>query len=295
MAALFLALIAFTGACAWESVESLIYIHWPEVEQHRLVGSIISTLDLIELCLLAGFLPLFGVLIVLALRGSTWQVPLPTGLARKRWIFRTSFILNSLFLMLIPAFASFGFWASSLTRRSGEDAKVYFLYDEGIPVPRWGYAMGLCRIALQSERNWGRSNVVLDHLTKETLRVALKAGKVLILATHGEDGYAATYYSPEMLGIWPAEKGTRDEVTSPHFLRIGIQKKDGKWTQLENVSVNSDLELAYIFACHAGRRAAQWQEHLAPAQVITYDRFSTVWDHAIWFAFTGPSEIKKIR
>ena len=66
-------------------------------------------------------------------------------------------------------------------------------------------------------------------------------------------------------------------------------------SNLENLSVNRDLKLAYIFACHGGTKASEWQEHLAPAQVVVYNRFSTVWDHAIWFAFTGPSELKNLK
>jgi len=45
----------------------------------------------------------------------------------------------------------------------------------------------------------------------------------------------------------------------------------------ENAPVSSQLQLAYIFACDGGKKASQWEEHLAPAQVITYNRASTVW------------------
>src|SRR5262249_54171231 len=123
----------------------------------------------------------------------------------------------------------------------------------------------------------------------------LKSGRVLILATHGEGGCAATYYSPQVMGVWPADSGARDETKSPHFLRIGFRGADDKWRRVENLSVNGDLQLAYIFACHAGTKAAQWQEHLAPARVVTYNRFSTVWDHAAWFALTGPEELKNLK
>jgi len=135
----------------------------------------------------------------------------------------------------------------------------------------------------------------LWHCSRETLRLALQCGRVLILATHGDNGHAVTCYAPEVLGVWPAEIGAIDETKSLHFLRIGIRGADSKWSNLENVSVNPDLKLAYIFACHGGTKACQWQEHLAPAQVVVYNRFSTVWDHAIWFAFTGPSELKNLK
>ena len=295
LAGFFLMVIVFAGACAWEGVECLIAIKFPRLEADRGLGFIFSALDYLEFFLLLAFLPLFAMLVGLALSGSTWKVPLLARLTRKRWPLRVAFILNSSALLAIPFIAIFAFWSLSLTQRSSEDAKVYFLYDDGIPVPRWGYAMGLSRLALQAQRNWGKQSTVLDRLTKETLRTALGSGKVLILATHGEDGYAATYYAPEVLGIWPADSGAMDGTASPRFLRLSVRGADNKWSKSENVGVNSQLQLAYIFACHAGKRAAQWQEHLAPARVVTYNRFSTVWDHAVWFAFTGPSELKQVR
>jgi hypothetical protein len=53
--------------------------------------------------------------------------------------------------------------------------------------------------------------------------------------------------------------------------------------------------VAYIFACNAGKKASQWEEHLSPARVVTYNRLSTVFDHAVWFAFSGPSQLKQLR
>ena len=59
------------------------------------------------------------------------------------------------------------------------------------------------------------------------------------------------------------------------------------------VPVNRGLQLAYIFACNGGAKAAEWREHLFPAEVVAYDRVSTVWDHAFWFALTGPARLKE--
>jgi hypothetical protein len=132
-------------------------------------------------------------------------------------------------------------------------------------------------------------------LNKQTLRRALADGKVVILATHGDDGYACTYYAPEKIGIGPPDTGTVDENKSSRFLRVSVLGPDNKWSKSENAVVSSHLQLAYIFACDGGKRASQWQEHLAPAQVITYNRASTVWDHACWFAITGPAQLKKLQ
>jgi hypothetical protein len=295
LAGFFLLLVVLLAAGAFESAECFFLINFPRPGEIRILSIIWTTLDYIELFALAAFLPLWAVLIGLAVVGSDWLMPLLSWVSRKSWQVRIAFVTNLTALVLIPLVGAFAIWASSLTRRSNENGKVYFLYDEGIVVPRWGYAMGLYRIALQADRNWGMGSTILDHLTRETLRVALANGHVVILATHGEAGRAVTYFAPEMLGVWPADNGLTDETNSRHFLRIGALQADNKWARQENVSVNTHLQLAYVFACNAGDRASQWQEHLAPAQVVTYNRLSTVWDHALWFAFTGPAELIKLR
>jgi hypothetical protein len=155
--------------------------------------------------------------------------------------------------------------------------------------------LGLYRISLQARRNWGKGSTVLDRLNKNTLRTALASGRVVILATHGDAGYVATYFAPEVLGVWPPDSGVTDETKSAHFLRMAVRGTDNKWGMSENVKVSNQLQLAYIFGCNAGNKASQWREHLAPAQVVTYNRLSTVFDHALWFAFTGPSQLETLR
>ena len=297
LAAFFLLLILFLADCIFECAQCFVLVQFPGLEQPLVArfGSLLPYLDDAELLVIAALLALWAALLGLALAGSTRQVPLLKRLSMKPWPLRISFFANSMLLTLIPFVSIFALWATSLTRRSVEDAKVYFLYEEGIAVPRWGYALGLYRISLQAQRNWGRGSTVLDRLNRQTLRTALASGRVVILATHGDAGYASTYFAPEVLGVWPADNGATDETKSTHFLRIGTLGVDNKWGRSENVKVNDKLQLAYVFACNAGKKASQWEEHLAPARVITYNRLSTVFDHAVWFALTGPSQLKQLR
>ena len=161
--------------------------------------------------------------------------------------------------------------------------------------PRWGFGLGLYRVSWQAQRNWGKGSTVLDHLTKENLRAALANGRVVILATHGEDGYACAYYAADKLCVGPPASGATDEMKSSRFLRISVLGADYKPGGWENMAVNRELRLAYLFACNSGKKASQWEEHLAPAQVIMYNRVSTILDHGLWFAFTGPAQLKKLR
>jgi hypothetical protein len=231
-------------------------------------------------------------LIGLALAGSSRQLPLLKQLARKRWIVRFSFLVNSVALALLPLVVVLAFHATSLTCKSRESAAVYFLYDEGIPVPRWGYALGMYRVSLQAQQNWGPGCTVLDRLNKETLRVALANGKVVILATHGGKGYIGTFFAPEKLCVSPSATGATDEKIGARFLRMSILSAEGKFSAWENVAASSKLELVYLFGCDTGKKTAEWKEHLSPARVITYNRPSTLIDHGIWFAWTGPAQLK---
>jgi hypothetical protein len=227
-----------------------------------------------------------------ALRGSVRPAPLVGRLAARRSIVRVAFAGNCLGLAAIPVCAVLALHATSLTRTNGETpAAVYFLYDEGIPVPRWGYALGMYRVSLQAQRNWGKGNIVLDRLNKETLRAGMMHGRVVILATHGGDGYAATWYAPEKLGVFPP--GT-DAKEGARFVRTSVLGPDNKWSDMEIVAAHDDLGLVYIFGCDVGKKASQWQKHLAPARVITYDRWSSVFDHAVWFGVTGPGLLKRL-
>ena len=145
---------------------------------------------------------------------------------------------------------------------------------------------------------------MLDRLTQGTLRTALTSGKIVILATHGGGGYAGTYCSPETLIVGPPPLGATDEMGRRQFLQASIlpydwehwnRLREGKWDRWENVPVGSQVQLVYLFACDGGKKASEWQEHLAPARVISYNRTSAVWDHAWWFAFNGPPQLKSLK
>lgn len=240
-------------------------------------------------------LALWITMIGAALIGSAWQVPFLKRLTHRSWVIRFSFFANSLLLALVPLAAVLALYATSMTRRSSEGAAVYFLYDEGIPCPRWAYALGIWRISLQAEENWGKGCTVLDRLTKETLRTALASGKVVILATHGTQGFILTT-APERLAIGPGKVGSLDEGGNSRFLRTSVLAANYTLGKPEDVPVSSNLQLAYVFGCYAGIHPGAWEGRLAPTKVITYNRLSSVfWDHALWFAFTGPTQLKGLK
>ena len=304
MAAFFLLKLALVVFVVADVAATMLAVFFPDLERHFPRNWEWYVTGVTGLPIVALFV-LWLWLLRLAFAGSMRQVMLLKRLTQRSWIVRLSFLANCFVLSLIPIVVALAFHATSLTRTSHEGAAaVYFLYDEGIPVPRWAYALGLYRVSLQAQRNWGAGCTVLDRLNKETLRAAFAHGKVVMLATHGGEGYACTYYAAETLCVGPPTPGATNEVNGSRFLRSCVlpydweswkRLKEEKWEKWDDVGVNSELRLVYIFACDAGKRASQWEEHLAPAQVITYNRPSTVLDHGLWFAFTGQKQLKVLQ
>lgn len=297
MVALFLFATWVVVAVSIDISKFLILIWFPDLD---------SKLDQLEFCVtyvlllaLGVFMVLWSALLALALAGSSRKLPVIRRLTGLHWMFRFSSMANRILLALIPMVGVLTWHAASLTRRCGDSGAVYFLYDDGIPVPRWSYALGLYRISLQARRNWGGGSVVLDRLDPENLRSAMAHGKVVILATHGEKGfaYAINKVVPRIgagtLCVAPPDPGATDQMNRSQFLRLAVLGADNNWSNAGNVTVGDQLRIAYVFACDAGIKASQWKEHLSPAQVIMYNRTSTLYDHAWWFAFTGPALLRK--
>ncbi len=296
MAVWFCLISTFFGFFLFDTATALFFLLFPQVAQN-LIETWAPYLRFIDYALLLPVIALavFWITpVVFALCGSTRPLPLQKQLARRLWIIRFSLVSNLLALASVPIVAAFGIHAAARAQASRDGAAVYFLYDEGVGVPRWAFALGMYRITLQADRNWGKASTVVDHLNQDTLRAALASGRVVILATHGEKGYAVTYFAPKCLCVAAPDTGAANEIGSRHFLRMKLLQPEDKGGGWENVTANPNLKLAYLFACHGGARAAQWEEHLSPAKVVTYNRISTIYDHAWWFAITGPKLLEQM-
>lgn len=299
MAGFALFLVWFLGTLLFDATEWITFMYFPNFGVRPAWRVYV---DYVPWLLFAGLVLMWLLLIGFAVAGSTRQIRFLHALTRRPAVVRLSLIVNTLVLAVIPIVALIALHGVSLTQKNRDGAAVYFLFDEGIPIPRTGYALGLYRLSLEAQRNWGAGSIVLDRLNKETLRTALAYGKVVIFATHGADGYAGTYCAPQTLCIGPPDAGDTNQINNSRFLRTCVlpddyeswtRLKEGKWDQWENIDVNSGLRLMYIFGCDAGKKG--WKEHLAPARVVTYDRTSSAFDHVLWFALTGPAELRKVR
>ncbi|MGA2661980.1 MAG: hypothetical protein ABSH34_31255 [Verrucomicrobiota bacterium] len=104
-----------------------------------------------------------------------------------------------------------------------------------------------------ANQRWGSGSVIVAPISRQALGEALAHGKVVYLATHGESGPLVH----------------RDGAFTPQDVAQGMR-------------VGKELRLVYLAACHGGDLADQSRAVLAPAEVVSYPRFSAYLEHAYW-------------
>ena len=151
---------------------------------------------------------------------------------------------------------------SALASAEPLPAQAYMLYDDMGWVPRWVYALGFYRVTRAANARWGAGASVVAPLTEESLVAALREGCFVFIASHGdEDGFF-----------------NRERWFTP--------------ADVAAVTRGPDLSLVYITGCDTGRQARQWEEALAPAATLTFDRISATLEHAAWLWLRGPTAVR---
>jgi hypothetical protein len=116
---------------------------------------------------------------------------------------------------------------------------------------------------------------VVAPLDEHHLRLALCHGRLVFLACHGQDGDIVTptlWVAPAIIPGPEIKETPRHVYASAHDGTNG----PGPWTVLE---AGEGLRFVYNAACDSGRKADQWERGLAPAEVKTFDRLTTVAEH----------------
>jgi len=205
-------------------------------------------LVLIALCLAASAA---GILI--AAGGSRRRIPLVAKLGDWKSSFRIGVFGGSSLALVTLGLATLAIIAPNYARPlEGKPAALYVLYDE-TQAPRWVVTLLAFPMNHAANHRWGSGSVIVAPINRHSLREALAHGKVVYLATHGENG--------------------------PMLYREGSL---GPQDVAQGMAVGSDLRLVYLAACHGGDMADQWKKVLAPAEVISYPRFSAHLEHAYW-------------
>ena len=245
-------------------------------------------LALIPPALVAGTAWLLGVIV--ALCGSTWDVLLVGPVARRRFGVRlalTAGVLTWVGVVLLGALA----WHACALARDEGPAPVYVLVDKlGAEkyIPQWAVKLAAYRLSLAATARWGSGSIVVAPLNERSLREAMAHGRLVMLWCHGSsgrfsmpDGYvgATPFFGPlpgRCLYLWRPDPAT------------GIDLED-------TIPLGEELQYVYCSACNAGEAAPAWQERLAPAQIVTFNRISGGLEHVFWVWFDAPALLPAIR
>jgi len=197
-----------------------------------------------------------------ALLGREAYLPVVWRLARRdgllRWASRAWIGIYVAVISLVLFIA----YAGTKVRQDPAPAKVYLLYEDAKVMPRWLFTLGNYRLARAAEDRFGPGQAVMLRLTRESLLRALREGTFIFLGSHG--------------------------------MKQGILMPDG-FFELEDVpagGVNTALQFVYMSGCDQG---SGWREAFAPAEVLTFDRLTTVAEHVWWMWFDGPRVVRALK
>lgn len=226
-------------------------------ERYHLEGHLLNASRKLFLCWCVFWL--FG--LGLALLGTCRELPLVWRLAGWPRLCRATAILLLGFYGFGIVAAGLALHARALVRDRGEPARAYCLYHDNGMVPSWVFALGFYRVALAADARWGGHAAVMLPLNRYTLERALAEGTFVFIGSHG--------------------------VRSGLLMDHGFLKPE----DVAQMPKSPELSFVYLAGCDSGASRDGWTQVLAPASVVTFDRLTSVLEHAIWLWFTGPARI----
>jgi uncharacterized membrane protein len=224
-----------------------------------------------------------------ALVGSRRTLPMIGRLARRRALLRVAFVGNVVMLTAAVLITVLAVHASSMTRDDDEPAAVYMLYDDMGVIPRWVMNLGFYRMSIAANERWGPGSVVVAPLDEYHLRLALRHGRILILACHGVEG---DIISPRLLIVPPPLADTGKPA--PRGLNLTNVDSDDHYGPWKFIEAEQNLRFVYVSACDGGDKAREWEQALAPAEVKTFGRLSAVAEHVVWLWSDGPRRVREV-
>ncbi len=200
----------------------------------------------------------------LALFGSTRHMPIVAFIASRRGLRGTAMavfvVLYGAAALTVPVAAH----ASLLIRTDERPGEVLLLYEDIGKFPRFLFALGFYNISRTANARWGDGSVVALRLTEEAIQRAVKEGRFVFIGSHGRAQgllLKTGYVSPE---------------------------------DVKAMGAKSQLQYVYLTSCDSGAQKEAWEDAFAPAEVITYDRYTAVVEHAWWLWFRAPATIRAL-
>lgn len=197
----------------------------------------------------------------MALLGAMRDMPLVVRITRRPRLLAWSARGCVACCALLATALALGIHARSLVRSDTEPAKAYFLYHDDGTFPRLVFALGFYRMARAAQAHWGDGSTQLLPLTEATVGRAIGQGAFVFIGSHG--------------------------VKSGLILDQGFLRPQ----DVAAMRHSEDLSLVYLAGCDSGAARAGWEEAFAPAEVVTFERLTSVLEHIWWLWFEGPRRI----
>ncbi len=200
-----------------------------------------------------------------ALAGSKTSLPVVGRLGRMRSVrLCTVWSLNGI-LAAVLAVAPFACHAAWLARDSGRGAPVaYMLYEDLNIIPNWVFDLGFYRVSKAARTHWPPPAVKVVKISPASIAEAKAHGRFMFVGSHG--------------------------------LAHGLLLESG-WLTPDEVAAmptGARLEYVYLTGCDSGVQEAAWKAAFAPAQVVTYKRLTSVFEHAWWLWTKAPGVIHEL-
>jgi hypothetical protein len=214
---------------------------------------------IISVILLLSFVSLLH-----ALRGKSKNVPLLRRLSLQKWIPTATLSLSMLFIMFFSLIACLSYHSIMITPQNNPNARVFMLYDDLDFYPRWIFTLGFLPITRKAIETSGPDSVCVCKLTPESIRQAFSNGKFVFLATHGG---------------------------GPGKIHAGGYLYTANYAQ--NASAENQPTFIYLTACNLGKDNESWPQAFPNAEVVSFERWSAVLEHAVWLYSDGPRKVEE--
>ncbi len=200
----------------------------------------------------------------LALFGSVTPLPITGFLSRRKVVVRGTASVLCLLYAALAVFALFSVRASALTRQDERPGQVYMLYENVDRFPRWLFTAAFYRASKAAIARHGEGSVVVLRLSEETIARALREGRFIFIGSHGR------------------QQGLLLKGGYVPPARVAAMEK------------NPGLQYVYLTSCDSGAQKEAWESAMAPAEVVTYPRLTTVLEHAAWLWSEAPNVIRQL-
>lgn len=257
--AVFFLLLALAAAFAASvvAVSHLMTAHRAWYEAWTVEAHILNVFRKLFLCWLVFWA--FGA--GMALLGAVRDLPVLTAIARRSSLLLAARVGTLAFGAILACAALLGAHALSLVRHDDGPAPAFCLYHDDGTFPRMVFALGFYRVALAARARWGPDSVQLLPLTRASVGRAIGQGTFLFIGSHG--------------------------IKSGLLLDEGSLRPEDVATMRKS----PDLSFVYLAGCDSGAERAGWEQAFAPAEVVTFERLTSVLEHTWWLWFEGPRRI----